>query len=655
MKHLTVFIRSIILQFVVVCIPFFSFSQQASSDSELNRSFIDSLELTYSSLKGEERINKIISHCRDFGYFHPDEIIYLIDKTLREVRENGNQQAEIDLLFQKNYILSDAYSDLEGSRKLSLQMIRELPVSNEQKAHLLDFIARTHLAKSELVKAQKVYRRALMILEEMDDDHTSAHINVYWGVAVTYAESKNYEKSSEYYQKCLDESRLQGKTFMISSCLQNLAANALEMNDLKSAKTHLNEAKRVISEISNKSDREISNMGLYNAYGDFYHQKGDLDSAIVSFQKALKLSDIYDDFFTKSYAMHSIGAVYLELNRLKDAETLLLQSHDMFKEKTPSLLLKNSLYLYQLYKKTGDYDEALKWHETYAELNDSVQKAENIEVIANATSKYEAALKDKTIDLLEKEKLIEEQSKERYKNRWQIVIVLLLLVLVLGAFYLNHNRHQKKKKKIIHQVLGEERERERISMELHDGICSEISTISRSVRNQQLRDETEWRKHLANRLDHLNLEVRDISHNLALLKFDQNTSFEEILEDYIGDLKETVPIDFSLHFSLENEHIYLEANRELVLFRVIQEICNNAIKYSQAEIMNVSFTQKGNNVDLIIRDSGTGFDPSEKGNGIRNIFERIEFLGGNVHLDTGENGTSYHIQVPLTSNEFKHT
>jgi two-component system NarL family sensor kinase len=650
MNHRTV-IRCLFFLFLFTYFSFPVSSQTLDNPEDFNKAFIDSLESTYSSLKGQERIDKIVSDADKLGYFYPKEIVYLIDKTVQEVRDSGNQRAEIDLLFEKNYIISDALSDLEGSRILSYEMLNELPVTKEEQAGLLDFIARTHLAKSELLEAERLYQRALKLLEEMEDKHTPAHVNVYWGIAVTYSESKNFEKSSEYFLKCLNEAKHQKKPFMISFCHQNLASNAGEMNDMKAFRSHLDASKRTIPEIPNESNRVISEMSLYNAYGDFYRKSGELVSAVGSFNKAIELSEVYDDFFTKSYAMHSLGAVYLEMNQLDAAEKLLLESHDLFQEKTPSLLLKNSYCLYELYKKKGEHSEALKWHETYTTLNDSIQKADNIQIIANATAKYEDVLKDQTIDLLEKEKLIEKQSKESYKNRWQIVIVLLLLLIVLGAFYLNHNRHQKRKKKIIHQVLGEERERERISMELHDGICSQISTISRGVRNTNDIDETAWRNNLANRLDHLNLEVRDISHNLALLKYDQSTPFQHILEDYLGDLRETVPMEFNLNSSLESEAIVLEPNRELVLFRVIQEICNNAIKYSESETVDLTLSLTGSNLHLSIQDHGIGFDPSSKGNGIRNIFERIDFLEGKVRLNANDTGTSFDISIPLKTTE----
>lgn len=655
MHSISTIILRLSLLLTLTYLPHLVHSQSEKTEyiHQFNQHFVDSLELNYSELSTTKRLDKVISDCREFGYFYPDEMIHLIDKTLGEVRKSKNQRREIALLFEKNYIISDAYSDLEGSRKLAYYMLDKLPVTLEEQTRLLDFIARTHLAKLELVQAQELYGKALRILKEMDESHTKAHINVYWGIAVTYAESQNFKKSSEYYRKCLNESRHQKRAYMVASCFQNLSSNARELNEQKISRAYLDSARNIMQTIPSKSDRVISEMGLFNAYGDYYKSNQQLDSAIICFKKALQLSETYNDFFTKSYAMHSLGAVYLELNKLDEAETLLLESNELFNEKTPSLLLENSFYLYQLYKKRGMYSESLSWHEAFAKLNDSIQKVKNVEVIAKAATKYEVELKDKTIKLLQNEKILEAQSKEKYKRQWQMVIILLLLFIVVGAFYINHSRHQKHKKKIIHQVLGEERERARISMDLHDGICSQITNISRIVKNSEQVELVNWRTHLANKLDHLNLEVRDISHNLSLIKYDKSTPFHEIVEDYIGDLQETLPVNFRIHFTPNSEHIFLTPHRELVLFRIIQEICSNAIKYSQSEIIELKFDRNGTNLQLIIADYGIGFDPSIKGNGICNIIERVEFLKGKLKMETNTSGTSFNIQIPLKQTELK--
>jgi signal transduction histidine kinase len=616
------------------------------------KKLIDSLKLTYAKLSDPARIAQIISDCRTLGYVHPNEINSLIDETLLELRKTNNKRAEIALLFEKNYILTDIYSDFDSSRALSYYMLNNLPVTPEEQIQLLDFIARAHLVKSELVQAQLLYEEALKKLNELENPHSKAHINIYWGVAVTFSESENYHKSSEYYKKCLEEATYLEKHYMITACYQNLASNAGKNEQWNISEAYLDSARNTIGKIENAGDRVMLEMSLLNAHGDLYKRDNKLDSAVMCFKKSFKLSDQYDDFHSKSYAMYSLGSVYLDLNKLDEAEELLLKSHEMFSKKTPALLLESTFNLYRLYKKKGLYAESLKWYEAYATNKEETQKTKNVRIIANATSAYEAELKDKTIALLKNEKIIEEQAKTVYKNRWQIIIILFVLLLLVGAFYLNHNRHQKSRQKIINEVLGEERERKRISMDLHDGICSQITTITRTVKNHELLNDKTWHEKIVNKLDKLNLEIRDISHNLSLIKYDKRSPLKHIIEDYIGDIQEHIPIKFVVTFTPKNKAIFLEHDRELVLYRVIQEICNNAIKHSQTKTMHLSFAQKGQELYVAIEDHGIGFGDSSHGEGINNIYKRVEFLNGKVAISTKTTGSTFNIQIPLKQSEF---
>lgn len=96
-----------------------------------------------------------------------------------------------------------------------------------------------------------------------------------------------------------------------------------------------------------------------------------------------------------------------------------------------------------------------------------------------------------------------------------------------------------------------------------------------------------------------------------------------------------------------------EHQKQLVLFRVIQECFQNIIKHAQANHVLVSFTYEADSFDVLIKDDGIGFDyqpgsPSSEGLGLMNIFNRIHLVGGEVSLNSAPGaGTSVHIKVPL--------
>ena len=96
-----------------------------------------------------------------------------------------------------------------------------------------------------------------------------------------------------------------------------------------------------------------------------------------------------------------------------------------------------------------------------------------------------------------------------------------------------------------------------------------------------------------------------------------------------------------------------EHQKQLVLFRVIQECFQNIIKHAQANHVLVTFTYQLDSFDVVIKDDGIGFDyhpgsPASEGLGLMNIFNRIHLVGGDVTLNSSPGaGTTIHIKVPL--------
>jgi len=87
----------------------------------------------------------------------------------------------------------------------------------------------------------------------------------------------------------------------------------------------------------------------------------------------------------------------------------------------------------------------------------------------------------------------------------------------------------------------------------------------------------------------------------------------------------------------------------LVLFRIVQELTNNALKYSEASEVVVELGLKNGLIALKVADNGIGFDPAlletAKGIGLRNLMERIRQIGGTVAIESKE-GTRFDIEIP---------
>ncbi len=101
------------------------------------------------------------------------------------------------------------------------------------------------------------------------------------------------------------------------------------------------------------------------------------------------------------------------------------------------------------------------------------------------------------------------------------------------------------------------------------------------------------------------------------------------------------------------EKVELVSDKQLILFRIIQEALQNVIKHSKANKVLIRISEKEHVLYISIADNGVGYHPEQTataGMGIRHMHKRAEILGGSMHLTTGDfgQGLSVHLSIPLS-------
>lgn len=203
-------------------------------------------------------------------------------------------------------------------------------------------------------------------------------------------------------------------------------------------------------------------------------------------------------------------------------------------------------------------------------------------------------------------------------------------------------------------IEGQEQERMRVSQELHDGLGQLFTAIKFNL--QQIRSSVseDAEKNLIDGVDMLedNIgqafnEVKNISRNLmpdVLWQF----GLKPAAEDLIEKLNSTSEVNLSLELVDMDERF--SRDLEKALFRICQELVNNALRHSQCANIYVQFINHEKSLVLMVEDDGIGYDIKtiEHGFGLQNIKSRAELFEGSVEVDTGKGqGTVTTIEIPL--------
>jgi PAS domain S-box-containing protein len=214
--------------------------------------------------------------------------------------------------------------------------------------------------------------------------------------------------------------------------------------------------------------------------------------------------------------------------------------------------------------------------------------------------------------------------------------------------------HELEKQKAINQATidTQEKERTEIGRELHDNVNQVLTTtklyLELAMSNHELKDEL-VAKSSANVISVIN-EIRQLSRSLM------DANIEDLgLIDSLTDLTSNVNLTGKLRvsfFANKRMEPALSKTQQLTIYRIIQEILNNAVRHSEASEVTVSLKNDRDLVELCVQDDGIGFDLGviKKGAGLKNIENRVYLLNGtfSIYSKPGQ-GCKFIIKFPVSN------
>jgi two-component system sensor histidine kinase DegS len=190
-------------------------------------------------------------------------------------------------------------------------------------------------------------------------------------------------------------------------------------------------------------------------------------------------------------------------------------------------------------------------------------------------------------------------------------------------------------------IQAQESERQRLSRQMHDGPAQALSNFilqtEIAMRYFDM-DQQKAKEELANLKSSATgtfRKVRDFIFELRPMMLD-DLGLAPTLKRYVDALKDQSGID--VRFSVTGRERRLESYQEVMIFRSVQELLNNAIRHSQANMIKVQIDMDEALIKVTVDDDGKGFDVEselvEKGMGLKVIRDRTEMMDGSIEIDS---------------------
>ncbi|MFV0266210.1 MAG: sensor histidine kinase [Draconibacterium sp.] len=200
---------------------------------------------------------------------------------------------------------------------------------------------------------------------------------------------------------------------------------------------------------------------------------------------------------------------------------------------------------------------------------------------------------------------------------------------------LNKVRQDQQEEILRNTIQAQENERKRIAQDLHDEVGAMLSVVKLNVGRIERQSEDKalvLASETKTYLDDVITQVRRISRALlppSLEKLGLYPALEE-LASWVNKSDQLF-----IEIRKSGEPFRFDIKKELAVFRVVQEVMNNAIKHADASQLLLTLRFGNNTLAVLVRDNGKGFDLKEKmgaGLGLRNLESRMEMAGGKFRL-----------------------
>lgn len=199
-------------------------------------------------------------------------------------------------------------------------------------------------------------------------------------------------------------------------------------------------------------------------------------------------------------------------------------------------------------------------------------------------------------------------------------------------------QEKRNKREVVKSVIEtQEKERRQLSVELHDNVNQMLASCKLMLEvalegeaNAKMLTEKSYQS-----IQGVINEIRRISHDLnpsAIV----DVGLVEAINGLIEKINLSGKIQVHLVTDKKGYKFCLKEEDKVAIFRIVQEQLNNILKHAQAQNVLIKLQVEDGVVQLCIKDDGVGFDVarSKKGLGLRNIYNRVEYYGGSLNINS---------------------
>ena len=665
-----------------LALALFTFSHSSEADD-----LLDELEIKLAMAANDEKV-AVLHEISDYQLqLNPSEALAYAEKALELSKKNQDIQGRIISLRKighaQHLLLSDYDKTLTYYFR-ALQLAEEHNIECDQ-ALTLEAIADVYDEVRNYEQALQHYLKAINLANKKDKGHL---LN---SIGTAYSHLGNHQQALAYHQKALLVEAGTGNKEGETKSMDFIASAYLSLEDYDRALELYKSALKMRRE---GGDLIGESQSLHNA-GAVYRLKKNYPRALENLELAARGRLSINDKPGLAETYNLMGQVYVDQNNMPEAIQRFSKGLEYAVAANRKISIRKSYKdLSNCYTAIGDYKKALEYQGFYLAIHEFIDSEENDKVVSNIQSKYEARKKQGEIDLLKRDKIIQEMQMSRDDNlkifmALALFLAITIIMLIWYAYRLKQKANQSlqitnRQVTIKNSSLKEDNETKDkfFSIIAHDlkgplnsltSFCDVLinhtSRLSEAEIQLLAKDLDKSVKNLFNFLENLLEWARSQTGNLdykaEIIKLQELVVNNQQLLQQLADNKN---IELAAHLPAD---LRVKADKNSVN-TVIRNLISNAIKFTRpGGKIWIEALEMRDTVMVSIKDNGVGMSPetigkifkvdkkhttkgtsNEKGTGLGLVLckEFIEKNGGKITVESKEKiGSTFRITLPKAS------
>ena len=589
-------------------------------------------------------IESIITKATEYKYNYPDSLFHYANKAVHEANKINNKELKfkaLKLLIDENIRSGKFLNALYLCDSANLLTINNN--NSEFKANVLLVTGYAYSAFGLSDQALEYFFKALNYTNNKTSPRTRIDINYY--IAVAYQHLHEYEECKFYLNNSLKLAIINNiyeDTFPIYMLYSSL------FTELDSISKYIDLADEVLIKYPQLSYEKVA---LLNSQALIFDAIGDYSLSRSKYLEAINISlhNNYQDYLSNIF--NNFSYLLMKQRKFDSANILINKAIKIAKEMKNSNLLASFNDTYSDYfMNINDFKNAFTYKDSSIYYRNKYREQQQLQRSQVLTVAFKTEQKEK--EILKKEKQI--------GNMWVVILSVIALASVfIGLFIFFRQKWRLNRAKLetvekgkaleIADALlkGQDSERKRLAMDLHDGLGARMSAL-RFMVDGNFRTNKKY-KEVISFIETIHQNIRELSHRMLPSQLEDaglTISIKSLVKSINDSGNFNVEFDTNLEERLSNK---LEVN----LYHIIFELVNNATKHSKGNSIVVQLILHDDEIQLSVEDNGGGMKIHSKDNslGLKNVKTRVEYLGGTMVIDSDESLTIFMIEIPLSNHD----